>query len=94
MEKVRIKEKLKKGIDELKLEIPENTQKILLDFLTFLQKWNQAYNLTAISNAESMITYHLLDSLSIFPYFKGKTILDVGSGGRFPRNSTGVSMPR
>lgn len=91
--KVRMKEKLKKGIDELRLEIPENTQKILLDFLTFLQKWNQAYNLTAISNTESMITYHLLDSLSIFPYLKGKTILDVGSGAGFPGIPLALACP-
>ena len=81
---VKVKEKLKKGIDELRLEVPESTQQILLDFLAFLQKWNRAYNLTAISNTENMVTYHLLDSLSVIPYFKGKTILDVGSGAGFP----------
>lgn len=88
-----MKEKLKKGIDELKLEIPENTQQTLLDFLTFLQKWNQAYNLTAISNTEKMITHHLLDSLSIVPYLNGKTILDVGSGAGFPGIPLALTCP-
>ncbi|WP_211923837.1 16S rRNA (guanine(527)-N(7))-methyltransferase RsmG [Coxiella endosymbiont of Amblyomma nuttalli] len=88
-----MKEKLKKGIAELKLAIPETTQQTLLDFLIFLQKWNQAYNLTAITDVGNMITYHLLDSLSIIPYFKGKTILDVGSGAGFPGIPLALAYP-
>ena len=88
-----MKEKLKKGIDELSLEVPENAQKTLLDFLIFLQKWNQTYNLTAINNIENMTVYHLLDSLSVAPYFRGKTILDVGSGAGFPGIPLALAYP-
>ncbi|MFQ6274310.1 16S rRNA (guanine(527)-N(7))-methyltransferase RsmG [Coxiella burnetii] len=77
-------EKLKQGIDQLGLKVAETIQQSMLAFLAFLQKWNQAYNLTAITEIKSMITHHLLDSLSILPYLKGDKILDVGSGAGFP----------
>lgn len=66
------------------LSMPEIMQQKALDFLRFLQKWNRAYNLTAIHDFDTMITHHLLDSLSIAPYVRGERILDVGSGAGFP----------
>ena len=44
----------------------------------------QAYNLTAISAAEQMLTHHLLDSLAIHADLVGDAIADVGTGAGFP----------
>lgn len=75
---------LKLGIDELALAIPQKTRDQMLDFLHFLQKWNQHINLTAITEIEKMVTHHLLDSLAIAPYLIGSRILDVGTGAGIP----------
>ena len=75
---------LQSGIRDLKLSIPQETQNQLIEFLYFLKKWNRSFNLTAITALEKMLTHHLLDSLSIAPYLKGKRILDVGTGAGFP----------
>ena len=88
-----MEEKFKKGIDELGLAISEVAQRTLLDFLVFLKKWNQTHNLTAITDTKDMIIHHLLDSLSIVHYFKGKTILDVGSGAGFPGIPMALACP-
>jgi len=72
------------GLESLNLVLDTQNQQKLLNFLVFLQKWNCHYNLTAISDLEKMIPYHLLDSLSVVPYIFGESILDVGTGAGFP----------
>jgi len=66
------------------LTMPAAQQQKALAFLHFLEKWNNAYNLTAIRDFDGMMTHHLLDSLSIAPYIHGQRIIDVGSGAGFP----------
>lgn len=56
----------------------------LARYLDNLNKWNRAYNLTAIRDLDEMVVKHLLDSLSLVPHIKGKNILDVGTGPGLP----------
>lgn len=56
----------------------------LAHYLMLLQKWNEVFNLTAIKNERDAIYLHILDSLTVAPYVKGKHILDVGSGAGLP----------
>ena len=53
-------------------------------YLTLLQKWNKAYNLTAIRELDAMASLHIADSLAILPYIQGHYLLDVGSGAGLP----------
>lgn len=81
---ITFSDQLRTGIHGLNLTASADVQQRLLAFLHFLQKWNQAYNLTAIRSLDGMITHHLLDSLSLAPYIIGDTVLDVGTGAGFP----------
>jgi 16S rRNA (guanine527-N7)-methyltransferase len=49
-----------------------------------LLRWNKAYNLTAITRPEEILTHHLLDSLSAQPDLAGTTVADIGTGAGFP----------
>jgi 16S rRNA (guanine527-N7)-methyltransferase len=49
-----------------------------------LERWNQSYNLTAVSGREAMIAHHLLDSLAINADLAGTRVADVGTGAGFP----------
>lgn len=75
--------------------MPTTNQQInlFLDYLEILKKWNEAYNLTAIRNPEDMVAMHLLDSLSIAPFIKGKNILDVGTGAGLPGIPLAILYP-
>lgn len=49
-----------------------------------LIRWNKAYNLTAITAPEEILTHHLLDSLAAHTQLAGTTVADVGTGAGFP----------
>lgn len=75
---------LEQGILKLGLEVSIEQQKKLMDYLVLLQKWNKVYNLTAIRDAEQMISHHLLDSLAVVQHLWPGKWLDVGCGAGLP----------
>ena len=67
----------------------------LVTFCETLLKWNATYNLTTITDASSVLTLHVADSLTLVPKVKefapaAKRVLDVGSGGGLPVVPLGV----
>lgn len=85
--------RLSQGLQETGLQLPQDTQRKLLDYLDLLQKWNKVHNLTAVRDPEEMVTLHLLDSLSVLPYIEGQRLLDVGSGAGLPGIPLAVCLP-
>jgi 16S rRNA (guanine527-N7)-methyltransferase len=82
----QINSELKLDLDlELDINLSDNQIKSFIKYLKLLQKWNKAYNLTAIDKTLDIIEYHFIDCLQIAPYLsKYKNILDVGTGAGFP----------
>jgi len=72
------------GARQLQVELDAAAATGLLRLLDELERWNQAYNLTAITDRAQMLTHHLLDSLSVAPFVQGNTLADVGTGAGFP----------
>ena len=84
---------LAKGIAEAGLPIDEQKQQKLLAYLALMQKWNKVHNLTAVRDADEMVTLHLLDSLVVLPFIDGKALLDVGSGAGLPGIPLAICLP-
>jgi 16S rRNA (guanine527-N7)-methyltransferase len=80
----KCQEILNEGLDALDLLVTQAQQKKLIAFIALIEKWNKAYNLTAIRNPEEMVRLHLLDSLAIANYIQGPNVLDIGTGAGLP----------
>ena len=85
---------LRQGLVDIDLSLDDNQVDRLLDYRALLGKWNKSYNLTAITNPEKMIYYHVLDSLAIYNWVShSKRALDVGSGAGLPGLLLAIAMP-
>lgn len=65
----------------------------LLQYVMLLNKWNQAYNLTAIRDPISMVSKHIIDSLAIAPWIQGEYLIDIGSGAGLPGIPLAITQP-
>lgn len=81
------------GIDQLGLNLSSDQQAALLDYVSLLQRWNKAYNLTAIRDPLEMLHKHVLDALAVLPHLTGNRFLDVGSGGGIPGIILAIARP-
>ena len=90
---------LRHGLNSLRLELPPQAERQLLDYLALIARWNRVYNLTAVRDPAAMLSQHLLDSLAVAPALRRHldsqqdalrdeamttSVLDVGSGAGLP----------
>jgi len=97
---------LQKGLDGLGLAVSADQQNQLLAYMDLIAKWTKVYNLTAVRDANEMLTHHLLDSLAVVAPLRrevaklvlpeGQThmrLLDVGSGAGLPGIVIAITCP-
>ena len=86
---------LRQGLNDLGLDLEESTRNRLLAYLDLIAKWTRVYNLTAVRDAQEMLSHHLLDSLAVIAPLRremanlqravdARSLLDVGSGAGLP----------
>lgn len=88
-----LERKLRTGIADLGLVLSDEQVALLLAYLDELNRWNKAYNLTAIRDPEQMLYLHLLDSLAILPLLRGEQFVDVGCGPGIPSIPLAIAAP-
>jgi 16S rRNA (guanine527-N7)-methyltransferase len=82
------------GITALNLVVEDEKIGKLLAFIKLIEKWNKAYNLTAIKTSQDMVRLHLLDSLTVTPYLEGQKIIDIGTGAGLPGIPLAICQPQ
>ena len=88
-----LNQQLKDGLAAMGCPLGAETQSKLVAYVRLLEKWNRTYNLTAVRDLEQMISRHLLDSLAILPYLKGRRVLDIGTGAGLPGIPLALARP-
>lgn len=86
-------EALQRGVAAIGLSLSPRQFEQLMDYLALLQKWNRVYNLTAIRDADRIVSQHLLDCLVVVPHLSGRSLLDVGTGAGLPGIPIAIATP-
>jgi 16S rRNA (guanine527-N7)-methyltransferase len=78
------------------VELDQAQVALLHRYLDLLQKWNAAYNLTAIRSRAAMEVEHVLDSLAVAPHLPAApaTVVDVGTGAGLPGLVLAIARPQ
>ncbi len=79
-----IETRLRDGLTAMDITFGDQAIERLITYMQLLHEWNKTHNLTAIDSIDEMLSKHVFDSVSIKPYMKGATLLDVGSGAGLP----------
>jgi len=87
-----LRRQLVHGLEALGLPATSLGNDQLLGYVSLLEKWNSAYNLTAIRDPADMVTRHLLDSLVGLPWVRGR-VVDIGSGAGCPGVALAIMNP-
>lgn len=84
------------GLRALGLTLDVDARRAVDGHIRLLLAWTSAINLTAIREAETAATAHVLDSLAAVAPLRARGVtrfLDLGSGGGFPGIPLAVALP-
>jgi len=88
-----IGQQIQQGGEALGLTLTEEQISRLQIYVELLNKWNKVYNLTSVRDPNEMVGRHILDSLTILPFLKGDSLLDVGTGAGLPGIPIAIMHP-
>ncbi len=81
---IALSERLNVYLEQAGIDLSSAQAEQIIEYVLLLDKWNKAYNLTAIRDPWQMLVRHVMDCLVVLPYLNGREVLDVGTGAGLP----------
>jgi 16S rRNA (guanine527-N7)-methyltransferase len=91
--KALFSDQLERGLAQIGVTASVRQQQQLVGYLLLFEKWNKAYNLSAVRDRTTMVSRHLLDSLVVLEHLRGHRFIDVGTGGGLPGIPLAIMKP-
>ena len=84
---------LRDAASEIGLRLSDQQLSQLMSYVDLLEKWNAAFNLTAVRDRAELISRHVVESLSIAPFLSGTYRADIGTGAGLPGIPLAITEP-
>ena len=84
---------LHSAAEEIGIGLSDAQVNQLIGYVDLMEKWNRAFNLTAVRRRAELFSRHIVESLAIKPYTRGEKWADIGTGAGLPGVPLAITEP-
>ena len=84
---------LHNAAEEIGISLSDTQVNQLIGYVDLMEKWNRAFNLTAVRRRTELFSRHIFESLAVKPYVRGEKWADVGTGAGLPGVPLAITEP-
>ena len=84
---------LHSAAEEIGISLSNAQTRQLIGYVDLMEKWNRAFNLTAVRRRTELFSRHILESLAVKPHTHGEKWADIGTGAGLPGVPLAITEP-
>ena len=84
---------LHNAAEEIGISLSDTQANQLIGYVDLMEKWNRAFNLTAVRRRSELLSRHIFESLAVKPYICGEQWADIGTGAGLPGVPLAITEP-
>ena len=84
---------LHSAAEEIGISLSNTQVSQLIGYVDLMEKWNRAFNLTAVRRRTELFSRHIVESLAVQPYIRGEKWADIGTGAGLPGVPLAITEP-
>ena len=84
---------LHNAAEEIGTSLSDTQANQLIGYVDLMEKWNRAFNLTAVRRRSELFSRHIFESLAVKPYIRGEQWADIGTGAGLPGVPLAITEP-
>ena len=85
--------RLHNAAEEIGISLSDTQTNQLIGYVDLMEKWNRAFNLTAVRRRSELFSRHIFESLAVKPYIHAEKWADIGTGAGLPGVPLAIAEP-